>query len=84
MARRLPHRLLAPAFVAGRGVGIGVPRELMHRREVAYGVQQVVQERLPEIVGALSRATTPRMRLLGRRIGMTMDVNRSRLVVGGL
>ena len=41
VARRLPHRLLAPAVVAGRGVWIGVPRELMHRREVAYGVQQV-------------------------------------------
>src|SRR5918995_1182241 len=51
VARRLSHRPLAATVVAGGRSGIGVSRELLDRREVAYGVQEVPDEGLPEIVG---------------------------------
>src|SRR5215212_8762047 len=51
VARRLPHRPLAAPVVAGRGRRVGVPRELLDRREVAYGVEEVPDEGLAEVVG---------------------------------
>ena len=54
MTGGLPHRPLAAAVVAsGRG-GIGVAGELPHRREVAYGVEEVPDEGLAEVVGETS------------------------------
>jgi hypothetical protein len=44
VAGRLPHRPLAPPVVAGRRRRVGVPRKLLYRREIAYGVQEVADE----------------------------------------
>jgi hypothetical protein len=44
VARGLPHRLLSAPIVAGRGGWVRMPRKLLHRREVAYGVQEVAHE----------------------------------------
>src|SRR5215203_6005984 len=51
VAGGLPHRPLAAPVVAGRGGGVAVTSELLHRGEVAYSIQQVAHEGLPEIVG---------------------------------
>src|SRR5215203_253808 len=51
VARRLPHRPLSPPVVASSRRRVGVAGELLHRREVAYGVQQVAYEGLAEVVG---------------------------------
>src|SRR5215210_1039703 len=51
VARRLPHGPLASPVVAGSRRRVGVASELLHRREVTYGVQQVAHEGLAEVVG---------------------------------
>jgi hypothetical protein len=44
VVRGLPHRLLSAPVVAGRGGGVRMPRKLLYRREIAYGVQEVADE----------------------------------------
>lgn len=54
VARRLPHRPLAAPVVAGGRCGVGVAGELLDRGEVAYGVKEVPDEGLAEVVGETS------------------------------
>ena len=51
MASCLPHRPLSSSVVAGRGRRVRMARELLHRGEVAYSVQEVPDEGLAEVVG---------------------------------
>src|SRR5215212_5323299 len=51
VVRRLPHGPLASTVVSGCGGGVGVSAELLHRGEVAYGVKEVPDEGLAEVVG---------------------------------
>ena len=64
MARRLPHRPLPATVVAGGGCRVGVARELLDRGEVAYGVQEIPDERLAEVVGETSFILASLWRLL--------------------
>jgi hypothetical protein len=51
VAGGLPHHPLAATVVAGRGRGALRPRDLLHRRGLADGVEQLADEGFPEIVG---------------------------------
>jgi hypothetical protein len=57
VARSLPHRPLAPTVVAGGRRRVGVPRELLHRGEVAYGVQEVADEGVFSLTSIVARLT---------------------------
>ena len=64
VARRLAHGPLPATVVAGGRRGVRVARELLHRREVAYGVKEVPDERLAEVVGETSFILASLWRLL--------------------
>jgi hypothetical protein len=57
LPRRLPHRPLAPPVVAGGCRRVGVARELLHRREVDYGVQEIADEGVFSLTSIVARLT---------------------------
>jgi hypothetical protein len=57
VVRGLPHRLLSAPVVAGRGGGVRMPRKLLYRREIDYGVQEIADNGVFPLTSIVARLT---------------------------